>query len=651
MFLGFYIVRRWALTVALLMAGLAVRAQNPIISSQFTADPTARVFNNKIYLYPSHDIPSPIEKLKDWFCMADYHVFSSSDLTHWEDHGVIVTQNKVPWVEKDSYTMWAPDCVEKDGTYNFYFPAQPAGRRGFAVGVATANDPTGPFHPMDKPIDGVHGIDPCVLIDDDGRAYLYSVGPGCLVGAPLKDNMVELADTMKRMEGLPDGFKEGPFAFRRGDKYYLTFPWVRKKNGTETLAYAMSDNPMGPWTFKGIIMAEHKNNCWTNHHSIVEYQGQWYLFYHHNDYSPKFDKNRSVCVDSLFFNDDGTIQEVKPTLRGVGITKASSRIQIDRYSDIQDATISYLNDNNPFEGWQTLFHRKGAWVRYNKVDFGTGATGFELRIKNEKPCKLIIRADGKVIAKVKVEANSSFAIVNGKVDTKCQGLHDLTVESASDGEVAVDWIRFDSKPVGSPPAMSLYFSRSAAKVTQPDSMGFIRSWTILEPISKPNRTNNIFSTGYLKDNLNPNIFPHSSRLPKDGAKTKVDGKTLKWHRLDSRSYNVKLFRLASGLGKQLYGVIFCMTTVVHCDKDMADIRLAVGSNGASSWWINGENVLMLNYDRRMVVDDCVSEPLTLHKGDNIVRGMLINGPGMSDFCLRFIDNEGRPVTEYKVKGY
>ena len=182
-------------------------------------------------------------------------------------------------------------------------------------------------------------------------------------------------------------------------------------------------------------------------------------------------------------------------------------------------------------------------------------------------------------------------------------------------------------------------------------MGFIRSWTILELISKPNRTNNIFSTGYLEDNLNPNVFPQSSRLPKDGSKTKVDGKTLRWHRLDSKNYNVKLFRLASGLGKQLYGVIFCMTTVVHCDKDMADVRLAVGSNGASSWWINGENVLMLNYDRRMVVDDCVSEPLTLHKGDNIVRGMLINGPGMSDFCLRFIDNEGRPVTEYKVKGY
>lgn len=104
-------------------------AQNPIINSQFTADPTARVFNGKIYLYPSHDIPSPIEKLKEWFCMADYHVFSSTNLTEWQDHGVIVSQDKVPWVQDGSYTMWAPDCVEKEGKYYFYFPAARKGRR------------------------------------------------------------------------------------------------------------------------------------------------------------------------------------------------------------------------------------------------------------------------------------------------------------------------------------------------------------------------------------------------------------------------------------------------------------------------------------------------------------------------------------------
>ena len=147
--------------------------------------------------------------------------------------------------------------------------------------------------------------------------------------------MTELASEPKLVEGLPEGFKEGPFAFERNGKYYFTFPWVREKDGTETLAYAMADHPMGPFTFKGIIMDESPTKCWTNHHSIVEYQEQWYLFYHHNDYSPKFDKNRSVRIDSLNFNPDGTIQKVIPTLRGVGLTNARSRIQIDRYSALQ----------------------------------------------------------------------------------------------------------------------------------------------------------------------------------------------------------------------------------------------------------------------------------------------------------------------------
>ena len=166
-----------------LLLGMAVAtayvvcAQNPVIKGQFTADPTARVFNGRVYLYPSHDIPSPIEKLKDWFCMADYHVFSSSNLTDWEDHGVIVSQDKVPWVQDGSYTMWAPDCVEKNGRYYFYFPAAPKGEeRGFGIGVAVADHPTGPFMPMWKPIKGVHGIDPCVLIDHDGQAYIYYAG-------------------------------------------------------------------------------------------------------------------------------------------------------------------------------------------------------------------------------------------------------------------------------------------------------------------------------------------------------------------------------------------------------------------------------------------------------------------------------------------
>ena len=113
------------LFVSLLAMPLLAQAQNPVIRDQFAADPTARVFNDKVYLYPSHDIFPPEGQRQDWFCMEDYHVFSSENLTDWTDHGVIVTQNKVPWVKPDSYSMWAPDCIERNGKYYFYFPSAP----------------------------------------------------------------------------------------------------------------------------------------------------------------------------------------------------------------------------------------------------------------------------------------------------------------------------------------------------------------------------------------------------------------------------------------------------------------------------------------------------------------------------------------------
>jgi hypothetical protein len=324
--------------------------------------------------------------------------------------------------------MWAPDCVEKDGKYYFYFPNGPKSGRGFAIGVATADRPEGPFRLEQEPIKGVSGIDPCVLVDRDGSAYIYWSGMG-IRGARLKNNMKEVEGELQevkmprregapemppmkvagqQMEGLPDGFKEGPFAFRRGDWYYLTFPWVRGetgegKNPTETLAYAMSKNPLGPWDFKGIIMAEHENRCWTNHHSLVEYKGQWYLFYHHNDLSPRDDKRRSVCIDRVSFNVDGTIREVKPTMRGVGINKATEQIETDRYSTASDGTTTaYVDTTNYMRGLCATLPKKGSWLRYNDVDFSVLNVAYVIvKAKASDNTEFCIReksASGKVIA-------------------------------------------------------------------------------------------------------------------------------------------------------------------------------------------------------------------------------------------------------------
>ncbi|MDZ7370968.1 MAG: family 43 glycosylhydrolase, partial [candidate division KSB1 bacterium] len=355
--------------VFILFLASLVFAQNPIIRDQFTADPTARVFNGKVYLYPSHDILAQEGKGRvGWFCMEDYHVFSSPDLVDWTDHGVIVSQDKVNWVDANSYSMWAPDCVERNGKYYFYFPATRKSEfgRGFGIGVAVADSPTGPFVPQPEPIKGVFGIDPNVLIDKDGQAYLYW-SMGNIFVAKLADDMLHLASEPQVIQDLPQkGLKEGPFVFERNGIYYMTYPHVENK--TERLEYAMGDNPMGPFRVTGVIMDESPTGCWTNHHSIVEFNGQWYLFYHHNDYSPHFDKCRSARIDSLFFNEDGTIRKVIPTPRGVGITDASREIQIDRYSQKSDGvSIAFLDTLNTFAGWKSCFEKADEWVQYNSV--------------------------------------------------------------------------------------------------------------------------------------------------------------------------------------------------------------------------------------------------------------------------------------------
>ena len=148
----------------------------------------------------------------------------------------------------------------------------------------------------------------------------------------------------------------------------------------------------------------------------------------------------------------------------------------------------------------------------------------------------------------------------------------------------------------------------------------------------------------------PAGFGRGFGQPQEPAQPKIVNvnQTLTWHALDSENFNVKLFRFAEKWGQQVYGVLFWAVTIIDCDEDIENVRLAVGSNSASMWWLNGEEALLLSGDRRMVKDDAMSPRLTLKKGRNILRGAIINGPCMSDFCVRFLDENGNPVTNYKV---
>ncbi|MBN1767951.1 MAG: family 43 glycosylhydrolase [Prolixibacteraceae bacterium] len=437
----------------IIFSNLAI-AQNPIIHNQFTADPTARVFNGKMYLFPSHDIIAPegANLRKDWFCMGDYHVFSSENLTAWTDHGVIVDQKNVDWVDSNSYSMWAPDCVERNEKYYFYFPANTKhvnadGRKSFGIGVAIADKPEGPYTAQVEPIKGVLGIDPNVFIDRDGQAYLlWSMGK--IFIAKLNANMLELASEPIEIKNLPEkGLKEGPFMFERNGIYYLTYPHV--ENTIERLEYAISDSPTGNFKVTGVIMDESPTGCWTNHQSVVNFKNQWYLFYHHNDFSPKFDKNRSACIDSLFFNADGTIRKVKPTLRGVGITQASDKIQIDRYSLMSENGISvtYIDTLNYFAGWKTIFKEKGVKIQYNAVNFeNDGYTWVNVRAMSDKGGELSLSFDNinsKTSTKIKIPVSKEWKTTRVKILKPKKGVHNVIVTNVKNQTVEVDWISFE----------------------------------------------------------------------------------------------------------------------------------------------------------------------------------------------------------------
>jgi hypothetical protein len=426
-------------------------AQNPIVRNQYSADPSARVFGDRVFLFPSHDILATQGKGRvGWFCMEDYHVFSSTNLTDWTDHGVVVTQNKVPWVRPDSYSMWAPDCIERNGKYYFYFPTSPkdtaAFGRGFTVGVAVADKPEGPYTPMPTPIKGVRGIDPNVVIDKDGQAYLYW-SAGNIYAAKLKENMTELASDPVILKELPvKGLKEGPFLFERKGIYYLTFPHVENK--TERLEYYMGDNPLGPFKNGGVIMDESESGCWTNHHSVIQFKNQWYLFYHDKNYSPNFDKARSVRADSLFFNEDGTIRKVIPTLRGVGLTNAASQIQLDRYSaKSEDVRIDFLDTTNRFLGWKTIFSKPGGWVQYNSVDFGKKPfKNVSLRVNSESGALLQVHTgsvNGPVIGEIRIPKTADWKVIKAPLKKIPGGVQNLFVLAKDDSRTEVDWIRFE----------------------------------------------------------------------------------------------------------------------------------------------------------------------------------------------------------------
>ncbi len=314
----------------------------PLVSHIFTADPSAHVFNNRIYIYPSHDIDAgtPEDDEGGHFAMQDYHVFSMDAIGgEVTDHGVALDIKDVPWAGRQ---MWAPDAAFANGTYYLYFPAKDK-TDVFRIGVATSQNPEGPFKAEAQPIEGSYSMDPTVFKDDDGAFYLYFGG---IWGGQLQrwDNNQYKADGQTRkpeeqavlariaklnpdMKSFAEPVKEiqlvdengNLFTESQNDKRFFEAAWVHKYNGkyyftystgdTHFINYAIGDSPYGPFTYKGIVL--HPVQGWTSHHSIVEINGQWYLFYHDTQLSGKTHL-RNIKVTELQHNADGTIEAIYP---------------------------------------------------------------------------------------------------------------------------------------------------------------------------------------------------------------------------------------------------------------------------------------------------------------------------------------------------
>ena len=319
---------------------------SPIATHIYTADPSAHVFNGRLYVYPSHDRETDIADNDngDQYDMVDYHVFSLASVGGpATDHGVALSAEQVPWVSKQ---MWAPDAAEKNGKYYLYFPARD--KEGvFRIGVAEGERPEGPFRPEPEPIPGSYSIDPASFVDDDGQAYLYFGG---IWGGQLQcwrtgsfkreayetmeasgdenalfPRVAKLSEDMKTFssEGVQElviNDTDGkPIHASKHDRRFFEAAWMHKYKGkyyfsystgdTHFLVYATGDSPLGPFTYQGRILEPVLG--WTTHHSIVEFEGKWYLFYHDVSLSGK---NHLRCVKAreIVYDGEGRIQLAQP---------------------------------------------------------------------------------------------------------------------------------------------------------------------------------------------------------------------------------------------------------------------------------------------------------------------------------------------------
>ena len=424
-----------AILIILLNCSIGV-AQNPIVQTNYTADPAPMVYNGKVYLYTSHD-----EDDSTWFTMNDWRLYTTEDMVNWTDHGAVLSYKEFAWAKMNA---WAPQCIERKGKFYMYVPiTDRQGKNG--IGIAVADSPYGPFiDPLGKPLvsNSNADIDPTVFIDDDGQAYLVWGNPLCYY-VKLNEDMISYDGEIQQFpntieafgkregkvnEQRPTTYEEGPWLYKRNSLYYLLFA---AGPISEHIGYSTSKSPLGPWKYQGVVMPT-QGGSFTNHPGIIDFKGKSYFFYHNGALPGGGGFTRSVSVEEAKFNKDGSIVQMNMT---EGIKK--SLAPLNPYVKTEAETIAWSEGvksmkNNVVGNFITAKYNN-AYTKVKEVDFRQeGASKFTARIgtTHNGNVTMEVRLDskeGELIGTVNVPmtgGNDRWALQTIDIK-KVSGIHDV----------------------------------------------------------------------------------------------------------------------------------------------------------------------------------------------------------------------------------
>ena len=392
----------------------SIPPQRPIIQTKYTADPAPLVYNDTVFLYTSHDEDDAMG-----FKMQDWLLYSSTDMVNWREHGAVASLMDFEWVPYDN-GAWAVQCIERNGRFYLYCPMP----GGVGIGVLVADSPYGPFRdPLGGPLirNSDHDIDPTIMIDDDGQAYMYWGNPKVYY-VRLNEDMISYAGEIMQDPTTPGNYQEGPWVWKRNDIYYMAYASTCCPEG---IGYAMSTEPTGAWEYKGMIIdASEKSRG--NHPGIIAFKGKSYVFGHSYDLlkqiTPKFYERRSVDMDEMVYNPDGTIQNrsyfsvegpqqvgtLNPFIRVEAVTMAWSEGVKTRSETEWEGDFDWARGKKIADRLFLTSIQNGDYIMVQGVDFATGATSVEVSVSPIYGGKIEIHVgeiDGPLIATVDINSS------------------------------------------------------------------------------------------------------------------------------------------------------------------------------------------------------------------------------------------------------